>query len=184
VKADIRLGSYAGDGQQDLYFIPWGSTGSARVEVHVLSAASTYQTFSAHVATPLPTAQTAAGDWSFLVGDLGGRGDLTAVRSAGVTGSGRTEVHVLSQASSYQGWSLHAATPLQLLAPNSVSFELGKFDGDGVADLIFVLRGPSTGSGHTELHALSGASGYGTYVGHFATALGSAAPTTWQFDVG
>lgn len=181
---DVALGSYNRDGQQDLYVIPWANTGSAKVEVHVLTAASTYQAFAVHVATALPTSSIAAGEWQFLVGDAPGQGDLFAVHAAGSTGSGRTEVHVLSQTSGYQTWTVHVATALGLLTPGDFWLGLEDFDADGTPDLFAVLRGASTGSRMTEVHVLSGAGGYTSFADHAATALAPSPAATWQFGIG
>lgn|GEM_PF-617922 len=183
VKADFALGSFGGDGRQDLYFIPWASTGSGAVEIHVLSAASGYHSFIGHVATAMPTSVVAAGEWTFLVGDGGGRGDLVAVHGSGSAGSGRTEVHVLSQVSNYQGWIVHAATALGLQSATDVSFKLADFDRDGSLDLVAVLRGATTASHVTEVHILSGREGFQSFLAHAATGLGPTDPSAWQFAV-
>lgn len=178
---DVRLAPYAGDGQRDLYLIPWQTTASGRVQVQVLAAATRYGTELAHATLPLPTVQP--GDWTFLVGDGAGRGDIVAVHHGGGTGSGRTEVHVLSAASGWQGWSLHAATPLALQPAGVAEFQLGDTNHDGTADLAVILRS-ATGSGRTEIHVLDGSRAYGSYLSHIATALAPAPPNRWAFSVG
>lgn len=175
----VQLGSYAGDGQQDLFLMIDRNTGSGRVEVHVLSAASGYQTFSAHIATGL--GEPASGQtWQYLVGDARGYGNLVAVLTGGSSGSGRTEVHVLTQASYYQAFSSHAATPFSLGLNGSWS--LGWAGAGATPNLYLLLR---VGSRQTvELHALSGASGYGQISAQVATSLPAVAAAGWELALG
>jgi stage II sporulation protein D len=180
---DIALSPFAGDDQPDLWILPESNTGSGRVEAHVLSATSGYTSFLLHSATALSTSETAGGDWTILVGDAAGSGDLVAVHDAGTTGSGQTEVHILSRVSGYQTYTLHAATPLALEPAGTADFEFGDANGDGVPDLFAILTG-GTGSGNTEVHVLDGASGYQTFSVHAATGLGPLPSTHWQFSIG
>jgi hypothetical protein len=179
-KADITFGSFGGSGQEDLFYLPYAATGSGRVEVHVLSAASTYQTFVAHAATVLSVASVVPGDWTFLVAESGGRGDLLAVHGSGSTGSGRVEVHTLAQASGYLAFSLHAATALGSQDRSQAVFMLGSASDD----LYLLQRGAMTGSGMAEVHALGAASSYTQFVVHAVTAFGPVPDTTWRFAIG
>lgn len=179
---DVGINPYAGDGASDVYLLPWQHTGSGQVEVHVLAASTAYHSLLDEQATAIPTSGIAPGTWTFLPGDGAGSGDLVCVHYAGATGSGRTEVHVLSRTSGYQQWSEHDATALGLFpAGGPVVFRLGDWQHDGIADLFTVLT-DRTGSGRTELHVLDGGSGYTTFDTHLATGLG--APTTgWAFGL-
>ena len=181
---DVALGSYNGDGKQDLYFVMWGATGSGKVEVHTLGQASTYQSFLGHAATALGTAGIVPGDLTFLVGDAAGRGDLIAVVGSGSTGSGRTEVHVLSQSSGYTAWTRHVATAIGLAPRGEASFQLGDYDQNGTPDLYAILRGSATATHLTEVHVMSGADAYQSFLTHAATGLGQTPASAWQFAVG
>jgi hypothetical protein len=49
--ANFFVGSFNGDGQADLYFLPDDITGSGDIEVHILSRRSNYQTWLLQAAT-------------------------------------------------------------------------------------------------------------------------------------
>lgn len=175
----VALGQFAQDGAEDLFVVLDANTGSGNVEVHVLSAADHFHTFLAHRATVLSETGAAA-EWRFLVGDGAGNGDLVAVHESGSTGSGRTEVHVLSAADGYHSYSLHAATALAL--GSGATFALGDPQQTGLADLYVVL--PDGASGRTELHVLSAASGYTAYTRHTATGLPPTPAAQWEDTLG
>lgn len=167
----VAVGSYAGDELPDLFWVLPTGTGSGRVEVHVLSAASGWQTFVQHAATGLPSALVHPGQWRFLVGDDGGRGDLVGVFHAG-TASGSTEVHVLSQRSDYRDFSLHTATVAGWTDDGTSSWALGDPDRDGRLDVVLLLTGPATGTRSTEVHALGGRTAFRDWTLHSGSALG------------
>lgn len=161
----FALGSLNGDSRPNLYAIMTGGTASGRTEVHVLSAASGYQAYAAHAATALPTTSNSA--WRFLVGATG-PGDVVGVLRSGA--SGRTEVHRLSASTGWSTFNAQVATPLEPTTASSWYFALGSVDGDAMPDL-FTIPTAGTGSGQTEAHVLSGASTYSAFVAHVATAL-------------
>lgn len=161
----FALGSLNGDSRPNLYAIMTSGTASGRTEVHVLSAASGYQSYAAHAATALPTTSNSA--WTFLVGATG-PGDVVGVLRSGA--SGRTEVHRLSAATGWSTFNAHVATPLEPTTTSAWNFALGNVDGDAVPDL-FTIPTAGTGSGQTEAHILSGASTYSAFAAHVATAL-------------
>lgn len=165
----------------DLYTVAASGTGSGRVEVHALTRASGYRTFSVHAATPLPV--VAPGAWQFQFGPYGddGRRDLYAIGVAG-TSSGHVEVHVLSAASGYQQWVAHIATALPLPAPGQFDFAVGPVAGDGAPDF-YAIKHSGAGTGHVEVHALSAASDYQTWVLHAPTALAPSAPGQFSYLV-
>jgi hypothetical protein len=172
------------DGKADLYVIiknnSAGTNSSGMTEVHVLDGANKFQTFLLHVATALgPTGS----NWTFQVADFNhdGAPDLIGfVRNT--TGSGRTEIHVLSGATQFQTFLLHQATALPYLDASAV-LRLGAFGGDGAFDLYFIPT-QNTGSGMTEVHVLSQASNYQTFVLHVATVLGPVGTSGNSFDMG
>ena len=47
---------------------------------------------------------------------------------------------------------------------------------------LFALDMNGTGSGMTEVHVLSGASGFSGWIDHAATGLRQTTPTSWQFS--
>lgn len=175
----VALGQFGQDGAENLFVILDAKTGSGNVEVHVLSAADHFHTFLAHRSTVLSESGAAA-EWQFLVGDGAGNGDLVAVHESGSTGSGRTEVHVLSAADGYHSYSVHAATALQL--GSGATFAVGDPRQTGAADLYVLL--PDGASGRTELHVLSAVSGYTTFTQHTATALPPTPSAQWEDTLG
>jgi surface antigen len=164
----------SGDGRADLVLINTGPTGSGRLEAHVLDAATGYSTWYAHWAT-------AAGYGSpadpYLLGDVNGDGrpDLTVV-APGPTGSGRLEAHVLDGATGYSTWLAHWATTAGY-GGSADRYVMGDVNGDGRSDLVIVATGP-TGSGRLEAHVLDAATGYSTWLAHWATAAGYGDATT------
>jgi surface antigen len=172
----IQLASYAGDNQEDLFVVEDGHTGSGRVEVHVLSAASGFSTFLTHRATAL---STGGSGWHFLVGDGIGQGDLVAIHDSGATGSGLTEVHILTEQTGYSAYSLHAAIPLPL--NTGFTWRLGQPTGFGTPDLYVLV--PDGNSGKTELHTLTAASRYQTFSSHVATVLPPTPSAAWELDL-
>jgi hypothetical protein len=87
-------------------------------------------------------------DW-----DGDGTPDLVAIKKSN-TGSGSTEVHVLSGASGFQQFILHTGTALHQ-TDDTFAFAVVDWDGDGTPDLVAIKKS-NTGSGSTEVHMLRG----------------------------
>ena len=115
-----------------------------------------------------------------MVGDTPA-GDLVGVWHSGATGSGRTEVHTLSQGSGYSAFNRQVATPLGRTEPGALSFALGDQDGDAEQDL-FVLARRGTGTSSTEVHVLAGRTAFTGWSLNTGTALLETGPA-WQLDV-
>ena len=141
----------------DLFAISKSGTGSGTTEVHVLSAESGYQEFSLHTATAL--GETGANYEFALTPDR----DLVAIAKSG-TGTGTTEVHILSAASNYSEFVLQTGTALHETG-DSFELELAA-NGD-----LFAISKSGTGTGSTEVHVLSAASQYQEFSLHTGTAL-------------
>lgn len=166
----------------DLFVTMPNGTTSGRVEVHGLSRGSDYRQFGVHAATAFGAVDPS--QWSFQIGSYAGSGrpDLIGVRHAGGS-SGRVEVHVLSAASGYRSFVLHAATPLPAVNSRDWQFVVGSLGGDRRSNL-FAIKSGSTGSGRTEVHALGEVGGYRYWVLHSATALPPVPAGGWTFLVG
>lgn len=95
--------------------------------------------------------------------------------------SGYTEIHTLSGQNNFQSFTLHLATALHSTGSDSAwEFQFGDYNHDGALDLYSIAK--MGASGQTEVHVLSGADGYRTFLAHIATALhqtGSA--DDWEF---
>jgi hypothetical protein len=101
---------------------------------------------------------------------LATNGDLFAIKKSG-TGSGKTEVHVLSAASNYKTFILQTATSLGETGATA-DFVLAEN-----RDL-FAIQKSGTGTRSTEVHILSAASNYKSFVLQTGTALGETGATT------
>lgn len=97
------------------------------------------------------------------------------------TGTGNTEVHVLSPSSDYRTYVLHAKTELHA-TDASWHFRLADWDGDGIPDL-WAIRTKGSGTKRVEVHILSGASNFSTFIAHEAIALGEFDNDLFTFDV-
>merc|ERR1719161_2963566 len=92
----------------DLMSIKMGpTTGSKKTEVHILSKSSNYAKFNLHAATGLQLSNHKS--WSFVVRP---DGDLMCILKGPKTGSGKTEVHILSKSSNYKNFVLQTGTGL------------------------------------------------------------------------
>lgn len=173
----FSLGPVGGDGATDLVGVRTAGTGTGRVEVHILGEDSKYQAYLVHAATPVTAGDTVGATWRWLVGD---GGDLVGVDHA-ATGTGMTEVHVLSWSSRYSAWRMHAVTPLGLTHDSTWTFALGDHDGNGSRDLLS-LRTSGGASGALELHVLSGSASFGTWLRHVEAPLPAPVDPAWQWS--
>ncbi len=169
VNASLRVANdWNGDGVADLLLVRSANTASGFTEVDVLDGARSFQTALAHLVTPLPVAGST---FAFDFGDFNGDGtpDLYVLVKSG-TGTHTTEVHILDGASNFQTWLLHTATALGE-ADATFDFQVVDYNGDGKPDLA-AFKKSATGSHSTEIHVLSGATNFQTWLLHTATALG------------
>jgi Astacin (Peptidase family M12A) len=133
----------------DLFAIKKSGTGSNSTEVHILSAASNYQSFSLQTGSVLHETDST---FEFC---LASNRDLFAIKKS-KTGSNSTEVHILSAASNYQSFSLQTGS---VLHETDSTFE---FCLASNRDL-FAIKKSRTGSNSTEVHILSAASNYQSF---------------------
>ncbi|MDG4536217.1 VCBS repeat-containing protein [Streptomyces sp. AV19] len=155
------------DGRPDLVAVKKSNTGTRSTEVHILSGASGFQRFSLQTGTALhETDGTFA--FAFTDWDRDGRPDLVAVKKSR-TGTGSTEVHILSGASNFQRYILQTGTALHE-TDDSFDFGVADWDRDGRPDLVAVKKN-RTGTNSTEVHILSGASNFQRYSFQTGTAL-------------
>jgi hypothetical protein len=126
----------------DLYAIVMNGTGTGKTEVHVLTAASNYQSRGLETGIDLgPT------DPSQVVFLLAPNLDLYAIVMNG-TGTNTTEVHVFTAASNYHNRGLETGTSLGPTSPGQFVFRLA-------SNLnLFAVMMNGTGTGKTEVHVL------------------------------
>jgi len=141
----------------DLIAIKKGpQTGTGSTEVHRLSAASNYQSFSLQTGTALHYTNNVE-TYSYVMDHSSN--DLTMLKKGPQTGTGTTEVHKLSGSSNFQAWSLQTGSGLHYT--NNVDSWSFVMDANG--DLLALAKGPNTGTGSTEVHRLTKTSNYKTF---------------------
>ncbi|MCD9193454.1 FG-GAP repeat domain-containing protein [Streptomyces albireticuli] len=175
---DFALADWDRDGRPDLVAIKKSRTGTNSTEVHILSGASNFQRFIFQSGTALHetdgTFDFATTDW-----DRDGRPDLVAVKKSR-TGTNSTEVHVLSGGSGFQRFSLQTGTALHE-TDDTFDFAAADWDRDGRPDLVAIKKS-RTGTNSTEVHVLSGGSGFQRFSLQTGTALHET-DSTFEFSV-
>jgi hypothetical protein len=178
-----QMGDYNRDGKLDLYVIDKQHGGSGRTDVHVLDGATNFQTRLLAQATTLHKTGS-DGTWMFLVGDYNRDGilDLYAIDKAG--GSGRTDIHVLNGADSFQSFLLHQASAFAPTGRDGAwVYQLGDYNGDGQLDLYGIDK-IGGASGKTDVHILDGADKFRSKLVSIPTALHvTGSDGTWLFQV-
>jgi hypothetical protein len=110
---------------------------------------------------------------AWLLGDFNRDGilDLYGIQTKN-TASGHVEVHVLSGASDYKSWLLHAILPISAAdAANVTAWGLADYDHDGLPDL-FGIKTLNTGSGFVEVHVLAASTHYRSFLLHSVSPVG------------
>jgi hypothetical protein len=139
------------DGIPDLVFVKTSHTGTGKVEVHIASGASNYQTRILEVGTTfLPETD---GTWLMSDYDRDGIPDLVFVKDSKNSGTGKVEVHIASGASNYQTRVLETGTTF--LPEFDGTWFMADYNGDGIPDLIFI-KTSNTGTGRVEVHVAEG----------------------------
>jgi len=164
----------------DLYFVKFNGA-SGHTELHMLTRASGYQTYGLHTAMPIEPSNSTY--YAYKMGDYDrdGKPDLYMIKM-GSTGSGRTEVHILSGASGYQSFLLHAAIPIELTSSSIYQWVLGDYNHDGRIDL-YAIKTAKTGSGAVEVQFLNGADNYQSFLLHTATPVSLNDGAVMRFDL-
>jgi surface antigen len=146
----------------NLYFIKTRSTGSGRVEVHVVTAASNYQSGSSYVTAFSPG--DADNGW-FQMADVNFDGiqDLIFIKTR-YTGSGRVEFFVADGSRNYD-----TVTSANVTAFSPGDASNGWFQAQS-RDLVFI-KTRNTGTGRVEYFRASASSGYGQVVVATGTAF-------------
>jgi hypothetical protein len=164
---DFLVADWNGDGVQDLIAIKKQNTASKTTELHILSGGSNFQQYLLQTDTILPETD---GTFEFAMTDWNGDKslDLVAIKKNG-TDTGQTEVHILSGKAQYKAFLLQTRTALPP-TDSTFKFLMGDWNNDGRDDLIAV-RKSNTGSHSVEVHILSAATKFQTYILQTGTAL-------------
>jgi len=152
------MADFSGTGKLDLIYIKNQNTPSGRVEVHVASQDSNYQTRVFEQATVF--ANELNGVW--MVGDFSntGRPDLIYIKTSN-TGTNTVEVHVASAASNYQ--TIVYAGGSTFGPENNGVWTMADTTGNGKLDLVYI-KTEDTDTEKIEIHIASGASNYQTRI--------------------
>jgi YD repeat-containing protein len=163
-----KMGDWDGDNRPDLIQISQNNNGTGKVEVHIFSASSDFKTHIFDIATALG----AVGDnWDFNVLDWNQDGKLDIVGALkNNSGTNSVEIHVLNGANNFQGYLDQRGTGMPV-QPNYNSIRFADWDGDRRPDMIGIYR-QNTGTGKTEIHVVTAASGYRQLTYETGTGLG------------
>jgi hypothetical protein len=176
---DFGHGDCNGDGASDIVSIKKSGTESGTTEIHIMDAATGYQSWVFQTSTIL---HETGDNFEFQVGDYNSDGytDIFAIKKS-ETGTNSTEFHVLDGATNYQSCLLQTGTALHETGDNW-DFQVGDYNGDGLMDILGVKQS-ATGSNSTEIHILDGASNYQTFSLQTSTVLGMT-ENNWSFAMG
>ncbi|KAF2830394.1 HET-domain-containing protein [Ophiobolus disseminans] len=157
---EFTLADWNGDGTLDLIVIKKFDTGTHRTEVHIFSGASKFQEVLLQTGTKLEETDNT---WSFGMGKWGDgdRPDLFAIKKSN-TGTKSTEVHILYGDSNFQDFILQTGTGLHE-TDSKFDFIVTDWNGDGRPDLVAVKKS-ETSVKRTEVHVLSGGSGFKEFI--------------------
>jgi len=163
----FALADWDGDNRPDLFIIKKSNTGTGSTEVSILSGASNFQNYLLQTGTALHQTDHS---FNFGVADWNNDGwqDLFIIKKSN-TGTGSTEVSILSGATNFRDYLLQTGTPLHQ-TDETFAFALADWTGDGKPDL-FIIKKSNTGTGSTEISILSGASNFQEYLLQTGTIL-------------
>jgi hypothetical protein len=161
-----------------LYCLKRRNTASNKLEVHTLSGADNFQTFSLHTDTAIFLAD--APNFDFAVADYNGDGhpDIFCLKKHN-TSTGTVEVHVLNGADNFQTFLLHNGTPL---GTPDCDFAVADYNGDGHPD-VFGLKKNNTGTGTFQVHVLNGANNFQTFLLETGTPISTSDSADCNFAV-
>ncbi|WP_369930813.1 FG-GAP repeat domain-containing protein [Xanthomonas sp. NCPPB 2632] len=179
----FALGDANGDGKTDVYAISRYGNGTPNVEVHILDGSTNYSTFLGHYSTGLGAVQGGLA-FTFDIGDYNndGKPDLYVFQKAGGA-SGHTEVHIFNGADGFSTRLLDAVMPMAPTGSDDAwEFHVAANAGNnGKPDIVAIAK---QNGASTEVHVVSGSSGYTAYSLETATALGlTGTDSKWVFGV-
>ena len=143
----FAAGDFNRDGIADLICLKKTSTGTGKLEVHVLNGADNFQSFLLQTGTPITEADAAA-NFLFAAGDFNrdGIADLICLKKTS-TGTGKLEVHVLNGADNFQSFLLQTGTPItEADAAANFLFAAGDFNRGGKSFSVIPVPPPSISS--------------------------------------
>lgn len=143
---EFAVSDYNGDKKLDLYALK-KSTRSGKAELHILDGSSSYSHFLEQRVMPL----TPGTSFSFCIGNFNGdsKPDVYALKK-NQTGTGTTEIHVLSGVGGYQRFFLQSGINLE--TGENFVFAAYDYNHDGRDDLVAIKR---RNAKTTEVHVLN-----------------------------
>ncbi len=178
----FRVAKLDGDSKPDLIAINRNSPFGI-VTVNYLYGANGYANAELFIVPSAPA--RANGLWDFDVADWNNDGNLDLFGVLKVGASGSTEVHVydgqLQNGLRFQAPILEVASGLHVTG-NDFAFLARNYDGDSVPDVVAIKK-YGTGTNSTEVHVLSGASNYQSFIEHVGTDLHETPGSSFQFDM-
>ncbi len=155
-KFKFTTGDYNSDGKLDLLVMK-KNTGHSNCEIHILDGNSNYKNFLVQKVIPLESADY----WGFAAADYNGDKKLDLYMVKNSPSARKCEVHILDGRSEYADFIEQRVLPVE--TGTHFSFCTGELNGDQKPDL-YVLKRNNTGTGTTEIHVLSGADGYQSFL--------------------
>lgn len=159
----FAVGDYNNNTIPDVFAIKKKVAGKS--EIHILNGSNKYQSYL--VQARMPIGETDENS-EFRVADYNNDGILDLYWIEKHAG-GRTKVHILNGSDKFQSFLLQTDIPLGETDLDS-NFQVGDYNGDNKPDLYFINK---QAQGKTEVHVLSGASGYQQFILHKRTELNS-----------
>ena len=172
---DFIAYDWNGDGVPDLVGIHKTLTGSGTLEMHILSGAQVgstppFQTWLLHSPTIMGDAGAFGNTLKFAMADYNNDG-IPDLFTFWTNNTAKTEIHIINGINPTGAWLLQIQTGLESFADGRYDLGLGSFNNDYAGKDLFAIKKGSTGSGKIEVHILSVASNYQTFVQHLATEL-------------
>jgi YD repeat-containing protein len=180
---DFQIADYNRDGKVDLVGFAKENTGTRSTEVHVLNGADGFQTFLQQTGTIVPTLPRAS--TAFYLKDWDGDNVLDLIGlNRGVTGTGKLEIHIASGATQFKTWLFERGTAIPSADAGSPAwdYDVADWDKDGKLDIVGIKKN-GTGTQKTEVHIVSGASEFQTFVVQTGTAFGQVPNEQWTFGM-
>ncbi len=154
----------------DLYYIKTKNVGSGRIEVHAVTGASNYQSFSVHAASGYGVGDAANGTFNISESNR----DLYYIKTSN-TGGGRIEVHAATAGSNYAGFSVHANSAFPVADGSNGVWQIFG------TDLYFVKT--RNNGGRIEVHAVTAGSGYASFSLHALSLFANSDASSGRFQI-
>jgi Astacin (Peptidase family M12A)/FG-GAP-like repeat len=178
---DTQVIDFNNDGKLDIVSIKRNDAGSNSVELHVMDGATGFQSFLTQVGTVFAVNQPSSTKFRLADWDGDNRPDLISIPTQN-TGTGKVEVHIATAASNYRQFTLHTGTALSTIDSDANwDFDMGDFNKDGRPDLIGIRKN-NTQTGRAELHVLSGANNFQSFVAQTGTAFPQDVGSNWIYS--